>query len=265
MKTFDFKKSGGGAKGLLLSFLLFPLLACGGEGESVEAQASQPDTVLNSILEAAIETAAESPTSPRRTSPRISSDDQTTPPPQIADMGYNTGSSEAPVKVLEISDFGCGYCRRFHEETFPSLAEIYMDGGFVEWKFIPFVLGMFPNGLEAAIAGECAGEQDKFVPMQGRLFADQGGWRNSTDPYAFFSTLANEEGLDVARFDNCVEGGWRENRVRDNIRVGQQSGARGTPLFLVDGRPLQGALDLADFRALLDAALIQRGVTPPPR
>ena len=168
------------------------------------------------------------------------------------------------MKVLEISDFGCGYCRRFHEETFPSLLARYVESDLVEWKFIPFVLGMFPNGLQAATAGECAGEQGQFFPMQSRLFADQGGWRNSQDPYGFFSDLAKEEGLDVERFVNCIEGGWRDNQVRANIRLGQQAGAQGTPYFLVDGRPVPGALALDDFRAVLDAALVQKGITPPP-
>jgi len=180
-------------------------------------------------------------------------------------MGYNFGSADAPVKVMEISDFGCGYCRRFHQETFPNLVEIYVDAGFVEWKFIPFVLGMFPNGLQAATAGECAGEQDQFFPMQGRLFADQSGWRDSAEPYVFFSALAAEVGLDVERFDACIAGGWRDNNVRANIRLGQQAGVRGTPLFLVEGRPLPGALPLEQFRDILDAALIQKGITPPPR
>lgn len=245
-----------------LGLLLLPvLMACAGDAESVQTQVSEPDTVLGAILESA----AQSQNTPRPTSPRISPESQATQPLQITEMGYNFGSVDAPVKVIEISDFGCGYCRRFHEETFPSILDIYMDAGFVEWKFIPFVLGMFPNGLQAATAGECAGEQDRFFPMQARLFGEQSGWRNSDDPYAFFSNLAAEEGLDVERFDSCIEGGWRDNRVRASIRLGQQAGVRGTPLFLIDGRSLPGAVPLEDFRAVLDAALMQKGVTPPPR
>ena len=262
MKTFDFRIGVRGTAGLLTAFLLVPLQACGGDGESGQAQLSKTDPVIESILESVAET--QTPSS-RPTSPRISSQDQGTRPPSISEMGYNFGSAEAPVKVLEISDFGCGYCRRFHQETFPTLLSIYVDAGYVEWKFIPFVLGMFPNGLEAATAGECAGEQDKFYSMQDRLFAEQRGWRDSEEPYAFFSTLAAEEGLDVQRFDSCIQGGWRETQVRDNIRLGQQAGARGTPLFLIDGRQLPGAVPLEDFRAILDAALTQRGITPPPR
>jgi len=247
---------------LALNLLLLTVpMACGGDGEDLQTQLSPPDTVLGAILESA----AQSQNALRPTSPRISAEDQASQPPRIAEMGYNLGSGEAPLKVVEISDFGCGYCKRFQEETFPSLLEIYVEAGFVEWKYIPFVLGMFPNGLQAATAGECAGEQDRFFPMQARLFQDQTGWRNSDDPHAFFSSIAAEEGLDVERFDSCMEGGWRDNHVRENIRLGQQAGARGTPLFLIDGRPLLGAVPLEDFRQLLDVALLQKGVTPPPR
>ena len=261
MKTLALSNSRWGTLTFGLSLLLPLLLACGGQEDGAQGQASQSDSVLSAILESA----AQNQGTPQPTSPRISGDQQAARPLQISEMGYNVGSADAPVKVMEISDFGCGYCRRFHQETFPSIVEIYMDAGFVEWKFIPFVLGMFPNGLQAATAGECAGEQDRFFPMQNRLFADQSGWRGSTEPYAFFSTLAAEVGLDVERFDACIEGGWRDANVRANIRLGQQVGVRGTPLFLVDGRPLPGALPLAEFRDLLDAALIQRGITPPPR
>lgn len=259
MTRMNFIHLGGTTLGLGL--LLTISVACGGEGEAVEAQVSEADSVLGSILESA----TQGQSAPRPTSPRISPDRHAQQPLQVADMGYDFGSDDAPVKVMEISDFGCGYCRRFHEETFPALLELYVDAGLVEWKYIPFVLGMFPNGLQAATAAECAGEQEMFFPMQDALFANQSGWRNSDDPYAFFSRLAEKEGLDVARFSSCIEGGWRDNHVRANIRLGQQAGARGTPLFLVDGRPISGALSLSDFRTLLDGVLLRRGITPPPR
>jgi protein-disulfide isomerase len=223
--------------------------------------APESDSALGAILESAAEGREPS----RPTSPRIPFEEQAQRPLEISEMGYDRGDSDAPVKVLEISDFGCGYCRLFHEEIFPDLEEIYVESGLVEWKYIPFVLGMFPNGLEAATAAECAGEQERFFPMQSRLFQEQRVWRSSQDPYELFSTFAGEEGLDVDRFESCIQGGWRETTIRSNIRLGQQVGARGTPVFLVDGRPLNGALPLPEFRRLLDAALLQKGVTPPPQ
>jgi protein-disulfide isomerase len=216
--------------GLLAAGLLLPVLAaCGGEaqGEGVQEQANQPL--------------------------------------RISEMGYNEGSPSAPVKVMEISDFGCGYCRRFHLETYPRLKSIYIESGLVEWKHIPYVLGMFPNGLEAATAAECAGEQDRFFDMQRGLYESQAGWRSSQEPYEMFSEMAAREGLDAERFRTCLEGGWRDDRVTANVRLGRQAGVRGTPSFLIEGHLLPGALALEDFREVLDAALTMKGVTPPPR
>jgi protein-disulfide isomerase len=240
--------------------LLSALGACGGDAGDPGAQTFAADSVVQAMLSSA---AQERP--PRNTSPRLSPDEQEARPTDVSAMGYNYGSPEAQVKVLELSDFGCGYCRQFHQEIFPVLREIYMDEGYIEWKFVPFVLGMFPNGLEAATAAECAGEQDEFYSMKDQLFASQAEWRGSNAPEAFFSGLASEAGLDVERFQGCVEGGWQDARLRAAIRLGQQAGVRGTPTFFIDARPLQGALPLEGFRDILDMALRMKGITPPPR
>lgn len=180
-------------------------------------------------------------------------------------MGFNHGSADAPVKVLEFTDFGCGYCRRFHQETYPTVADLYIDAGLVEWKHVPFVLGRFPNGLQAAMAAECAGEQDAFLPMHARLFEDQQTWKVRDDPYDLFVEMAREEGLDAARLKSCLEGGWRENALRDNLRLAAEVGVRGTPTFIIDGKVLPGFLPLSSFRDVLDMALQSRGITPPER
>jgi protein-disulfide isomerase len=184
-------------------------------------------------------------------------------PLDITRIGYNQGSPDAPVKVIELSDFGCGYCMRFHTETYPTLREEYVEAGLVEWKFIPFVLGMFPNGMEAAEAAECAGAQEAFQPMKRRLFQDQRAWRDASDPTEFFTRLAREEGLDADRFRECLRRDLRMDRVRENIRLGREMGVRGTPNFVVAGVPLRGALPLATFREILDLVLKERGLTPP--
>lgn len=246
---------------VLVALATAPLMAaCGSREGSAEAQPKGADSVVQAILGSAAETAP-----PSSSSPRISPQDQEARPLNIAEMGYDRGDPGAPVQVMEISDFGCGFCRRFHEETFPALNEIYVEAGLVQWKFLPFVLGRFPNGLEAAIAGECGGEQGQFFPMQSRLFADQSGWKGSDNPYPFFAQLAEEEGLDVERYNRCIEGGWQEPAVRNNVRLGREIGVRGTPTFLVEGIPISGALPLDTFRDILDMALTQKGITPPER
>lgn len=172
----------------------------------------------------------------------------------IGSIGYDQGDPSAPVKVVEVSDFGCGYCRVFNQQTFPALQEEFIETGKVQWKFVPFVLGMFPNGEEAALAGECAGEQgnDVFNTMRDRLFAEQTGWRNSEAPNQFFSRLAEEEGLDADQFSRCLSEGRQAPKVLMNMRFGQALGTRGTPMFVIDGVPVSGAIPLENFRQVLE-------------
>ena len=244
-----------------LAVTVLPFVAgCGESTDDAQAQTTGPDSTLQSILGAAVATPPPAPTSPR-----LSAQEQEARPLDVALLGYSEGPLSAVVKVLELSDFGCGYCRQFHQDVYPTLKEIYMDGGYIEWKFIPYVLGMFPNGLQAATAGECAGEQDQFLPMRERLFAEQPQWRGSSDPFPLFAELAADEGLDVERYNTCVEAGWRDARLRSNLRFGQMIGVQGTPTFMIDGRPLEGAVPLDNFRDILDIALQQRGITPPVR
>ena len=175
----------------------------------------------------------------------------------ISRIGYDQGSPSAPLKIVEISDFGCGYCRLFNQQTYPSLVKGYIERGAVQWKFVPFSLGAFPNGREAAIAAECAGQQgtEAFLRMRDRLFAEQSGWRNTSTPLALFRRIAEEEGLDEDRFDRCQAGEEAEARLKVNARLGAALGVRGTPFFLVDGFPVPGALPLETFQQLLDGLL----------
>jgi protein-disulfide isomerase len=198
-------------------------------------------------------------------SPRVSPSEQEARPLLVSEMGYNQGAATAPLKVIEFTDFGCGYCARFHAEVYPTLKEVYLDGGFIEWKHIAFMIGRFPNAMEAATAGECAGEQDQYFPMHARLFSDQGAWKNQDDPYPALYEIADDIGLDMERFGSCIDGGWRNSRIRDNLRLAQEAGVRGTPTFVIEGQVLPGFLPLSSFRDVLDVALTQRGITPPPR
>ena len=101
---------------------------------------------------------------------------------QASLLGFDRGESTAPVKVLELSDYGCGFCRQFHEETFPTLLEEFIETGMVEWKFVPFINGMFPNSLAATLAGECVMEQssDAYEAISNRIWTEQRVWKKSS-------------------------------------------------------------------------------------
>jgi protein-disulfide isomerase len=178
----------------------------------------------------------------------------------LTELGYVEGDPSAPIRIIEFSDFGCGYCRRFHLEAYPGLKEKYVDSGKILWQYVPYVLGIFPNGLEAALAGECAGEQGLIEQYGTRLFEDQPEWKQEgADVNQLFLKYAREEGLDANRFETCLVEEWRRDRVRQNVIAGGQLGVRGTPTFFVPGyQPIQGALPPDVFEQILEYILAQQ-------
>jgi protein-disulfide isomerase len=174
-----------------------------------------------------------------------------------ASPGYDRGSTRAAVTVIEFADFGCRYCARFAEETYPSLADEFVKPGTVRWKVVPFVLGMFPNGDEAARAADCAGNQGAaaFGRMHDRLFARADEWKRASDPAALFRTYAVAVGLDANRFAACYAGQETDARIRAANSLADRLGVRATPTFFIDGARVEGALPAAQFRAVLLEAL----------
>lgn len=166
-------------------------------------------------------------------------------------IGYSVGAEDAPVTVYEFSDFGCPFCGMFARATYPEIHEEFVETGMVRWTYVPFVMGMFPNGDEAARAAECAAEQDRFWEMHDLLYDRQNDWKSARNPRRLFNQLADELGLDDERFAAC----YRENRgaarTTVNNRAADALGVRATPTFFVNGRMVEGALPSEQFKQLL--------------
>ena len=174
----------------------------------------------------------------------------------ITELGFNLGSWDAPVKVIELSDFGCGYCRQFHQATFPGLREQFIDTGMVEWKFLPFVAGMFANSLAVSEVAECTLEQgaEPYKILTDRLWEGQAEWKTSSEPETIVRPWVAELEVDMAEFDRCLADDRRIDRIAAATAFARQAGVRATPTFLVlDYGPLQGALPLDVFQEFLTA------------
>ena len=230
---------------LIAGLLLLPLLqGCGGADETPPPQEADPVTaeLMAAAQDRGFGLGQQVPTDPGQ---EVS----------IDDLGYDEGPREAPVRVLEFSDFGCGYCRQFHQEAYPVLAEEYMGSGKVLWKYVPMILGQFPNAVEAARTGECAGEQGRFPEMRDLLFDRQQAWKNAGDPEALLAGYARDMGLDMARYESCVAEGRRDARLQAGTQLFRELGGRGTPTFFVVGyAPIPGAIPLELFQQALDTA-----------
>lgn len=172
--------------------------------------------------------------------------------PELTAVGHPLGEEDAPVTVVEFSDYGCAYCRGFTLETFPQVYAEFIEAGRVRWVHVPFVLGKFANSDAASVAASCAAEQGdgRFWTMHMALFRGQREWR-SGDPVPVFRHYLEEAGGDVAAFTAC----WEESRPRAKLDRAEQmaaaAGVSATPTFFIDGRRVEGAAPPAEFRQAL--------------
>ncbi len=226
--------------GLLLAFL--SVAGCAGDGsEDVEAAPAQGSgSVAADLL-------AEPPPMARRDTVQETID--------IRELGYDQGFVDAPIKIVEFSDFGCGYCRKFHQETYDSLYAEYVATGKVLWKYVPFVIGMFPNGDGAGLAGECGAEQGRFFQMSAVLFEKQPEWKGSANAGPLFQAYAESVGLDAEQFASCMAEQRPQRKLRTAYRAAQALGIQGTPTFFINGYPIQGALPIGIFRDIFTSEL----------
>lgn len=170
----------------------------------------------------------------------------------LTGVGYDRGSPDAPIVMVDFSDFGCPFCGRHARETQPALDKEFVAAGKMMYKYVPFVMGMFPNGDIAARAAECGGEQGKFWEMHDALYADQFAWKQRRSaPFNVFQAHAAAIGLDGPRFRACFAENRGGARTRRSTAAAQALGIRATPTFFIDGQAIEGALPLAEFRRLL--------------
>ena len=160
------------------------------------------------------------------------------------------GPADAPVVIVEFSDFECPYCGRA-TATLDALLDRYPDR--IRFVYKDFPLANHPNAFKAAEAGHCAHDQGKFWEFHDRLFAEQ----QALDVDSL-KTYADDLGLDAAEFSACLDDGRHAPSVDRELAAGRGYGATSTPTLFINGRPVFGALPLDVFdrivREELDAA-----------
>jgi protein-disulfide isomerase len=161
------------------------------------------------------------------------------------------GSADAPVKFIEVSDYGCGFCRDFNLNTAPLLEDLYVRTGVMQWIAVPYALG--GQTTPAAEASMCAAEQDSFFEFHERMFEIQG--ESQALSAAGLSQVAEELGLDIDSFNSCFGERTYGTVVQENIRTASRAGVRSTPTFFINGTMIRGNVPLADFQQSINNAL----------
>lgn len=171
-----------------------------------------------------------------------------------ADDDAVLGSANAPVEIIEFSDYQCPFCGSFVTQTLPSLKQKYIDTGKVKLIYRDFPLPFHANAQKAAEAAECAGEQGKYYEMHDKIFGNQ-----SAITVPDLKNYAAQIGLDTAKFNTCLDSGAMASEVTKDLADGTAYGVSGTPTFFINGRELVGAQPFSAFETAINAELARVG------
>ncbi len=185
-------------------------------------------------------------------------------PVQIsADNDPIIGNPDAPITIVEFSDFQCPFCARFHIQTLPLIMEEYIEQGKVKLVFRDFpIQSIHPNAVPASFAAECANDQGKFKEMHDVLFEKQNEWSNlrPVELISRFNQYALEMQLDQELFDSCITSEKHLEEIGNDLEDGRDYGVSGTPGFFVGNDQigyveLKGAQPFESFKKIIDAQL----------
>jgi protein-disulfide isomerase len=167
------------------------------------------------------------------------------------------GATDAPVTVVEVSDYGCGHCADFNLNKVDALQSQYVDTGKARWVVVPYALQVQPGQfqtLPTAVSAMCANEQDMFFEYHKEMFTLQGTPQFNTEE-AFVQTAASLD-MDVAEFTSCLDDNDYNRILMRNISAAQTAGVGSTPTFFINGRMIKGNLpSISDYQQVIDQAL----------
>jgi protein-disulfide isomerase len=174
------------------------------------------------------------------------------PRQEVATEGHpSKGSADAPIVLVEFSDFQCPFCQRANPTVEQVLATY---GDKIRFVYRHFPLPNHSDARPAAEAAACAQEQGQFWPYHDRLFAESGKLSDA-DLKAHAAAL----GLDAGRFSTCVDGHESKSVVDQDLAEAQALGVTATPTFFINGRELEGAQPLDAFTRVIDEELEAKG------
>lgn len=183
-----------------------------------------------------------------------------TPPPPDTDFEDEEfavdGDPNAPVTIVEFSDYQCPFCGRFFRETKAQLDEQYIATGKVRFVYKDFPIdNIHAQARDAALAAECAGAQDMYWDMHDRIFAGIDEWGENESAVDIFKGYAVKLGLDSNTFNECLDNRTFADEVQNDLEEGQRAGTTGTPTFFINGRKIVGAQPLAAFVQIIEEEL----------
>jgi len=159
------------------------------------------------------------------------------------------GLQDAPVLIVEFSDFQCSFCARFATETLGQILDAYGDQVRLVYRDFPLT-SIHSHAQKAAEASQCAYEQAKYWEYHDLLFQNQ----QALDVDSL-KAYAQQLDLDTGAFNECLDSGKYTSEVQNDLTQGQSYGVTGTPTFFINGRLLRGAQPFSAFQAMIEEEL----------
>jgi protein-disulfide isomerase len=159
------------------------------------------------------------------------------------------GPANAPITIVEFSDYQCPYCRQWYSQVYQRLQQTYPDK--IRFVYRDFPLSSIHSEAEAAAeAADCAGEQGRYYDYHDKLFSGEVELSS-----AAYMQYAQELGLDQVKFKDCVSSQRFKNEVMTDYQAGANLGVRSTPTFFINGVALIGAQPFEAFQEVIDKEL----------
>lgn len=168
--------------------------------------------------------------------------------------GHSQGSPDAPVVIVEYSDFQCPYCGLHFKKVEPQLKEKFVKKGQVRLVYKHLTI-LGDESVWAALASECAADQNKFWEYHDLVFSRQNGENQGAFTQDNLKSWAAELKLDTAAFNECLDSKKHLDVVQANTLEAKQLGIRGTPGFFVNETPIAGAESFEVFQQVIEEKL----------
>ena len=177
------------------------------------------------------------------------------PDVEIAKDSNALGDPNAPVIIIQYSDFQCPYCERYWRETEPQIIENYVNTGKVYYIYRSMGAFIGPESQSSAEAAYCAGDQGKFWQYHDMLYENQAGENRGAFSRRNLLKFAETLQLDLNQFSDCLDSGKYTEQVKQDQLNAQSSGVQGTPSFLINGILIAGAQPYQTISSVIDAEL----------
>jgi len=161
---------------------------------------------------------------------------------------YAIGPEDAPITIIEFSDYQCPFCRRWHQEVYQPLLAAYPGKIRLVYRHLPLT-SIHPDAFPAAEAVMCAGEQNAYWQYHEKLFASE---LLGTEVYKQY---AQELGLDMTTFEACLTDHKYQQAIQADSDFAINLGVRSTPTFFINGLAIVGAQPLDVFKQVIDKEL----------